>query len=81
MILSLLHMIPDFKRDSGYSFKMFIYYAFKKTNNASKGFPGIVVGVIFVFSLFLSFFFLSFFFFKNIMLMITGLTHKLKPDL
>ena len=47
MILSLLHMIPDFKRDSGYSFKMFIYYAFKKTNNASKGFPGIVVGVIY----------------------------------
>lgn len=65
MILSLLHMISDFKRDSGYSFKMFIYYAFLKMNNASKGFPGIVVGVVFFFPLFPSFFFLSFFFKHN----------------
>ena len=64
MILSLLHMISDFKRNSGYSFKMFIYYAFLKMNNASKGFPGIVVGVVVFFSplpeLFLSFFFFFF---------------------
>ena len=81
MILSLLHMISDFKRNSGYSFKMSIYYAFLKMNNASKGFPGIVVGVVvFFFSSSRAFFFLSFFFFKH-NANDYRLTHKLKPDL
>lgn len=86
MMLSLLHIISDFKRNPGYSFKMFIYYAFSRLTTLPRVSLALLGFFSFLFFFNLPSFFvlsLSLFFlaFLYIMLMTSKLTHKLKPDL